>query len=261
MRCWGSTDGVARYHFVKAGRLAKTEKLSPRCTWMACKETDTFTSRPETFIEVAGTTLKASMDILRKYGAAPEALLPFHIATNMYLGNENTFFATLATRRIAAYFNLQRNLTDWRSWLATHGPILVGVNVDATWDNATATHGKAVGNVCAVHCRSDCAGGCMRYVYRWRSFLCRGRKGSLHDAAADQTDNDRTAEVHIGGSVRINLAENATTGFRWAIDRYDEQLFEVVATVPHYPKETPLAPVETCRSPSGPRSPALERSC
>ena len=56
---WGSTDGVARYHFVKAGRLAKTEKLSPRCTWMACKETDTFTSRPETFIEGAGTTLKA----------------------------------------------------------------------------------------------------------------------------------------------------------------------------------------------------------
>jgi hypothetical protein len=109
---------------------------------MACKETDTFTSRPETFIEGAGTTLKASMDILRKYGAAPEALLPFHIATHMYLGNENTFFATLATRRIAAYFNLQRNLTDWRSWLATHGPILVGVNVDATWDNATATHGK-----------------------------------------------------------------------------------------------------------------------
>jgi hypothetical protein len=109
---------------------------------MASKETDTFTSRPETFIEGAGTTLKAGVDILRKYGAAPEALLPFHIATNMYLGNENTFFATLATRRIAAYFNLQKNLTSWRSWLATHGPILVGVNVDATWDNATATHGK-----------------------------------------------------------------------------------------------------------------------
>src|SRR4051794_15430597 len=35
---WGSTDGVGRYHFVKAGKLAKTEKLSPRCTWMACKE-------------------------------------------------------------------------------------------------------------------------------------------------------------------------------------------------------------------------------
>jgi C1A family cysteine protease len=48
----------------------------------------------------------------------------------------------MATRRIASYFNLQKNLANWRSWLATHGPILVGLNVDATWDNATATHGK-----------------------------------------------------------------------------------------------------------------------
>ena len=53
-----------------------------------------------------------------------------------------------------------------------------------------------------------------------------------------QTDNDRTAEVHIGDSVRINLPENATTGFRWAIDRYDEQLFEMVATEPNYPKNS-----------------------
>lgn len=139
---WGSTDGVARYHFVKVGRLAKTAKLSPRCTWMASKETDTFTNRPETFIEEAGTSLKAAVDFLRKYGAAPEPLLPFHVTTNLYLGDEDNFYATLATRRIASYFNLHKNLTNWRSWLATQGPILVGVNVDATWDNATATHGK-----------------------------------------------------------------------------------------------------------------------
>src|SRR5262245_47507118 len=43
---WSSTDGVARYHFVKAGRLAQNAKLSPRYTWMSSKETDTFTSRP-----------------------------------------------------------------------------------------------------------------------------------------------------------------------------------------------------------------------
>lgn len=139
---WSSTDGVARYHFVKAGRLAQNAKLSPRFTWMASKETDTFTSRPETFIEEAGTTLKAAVDILRKYGAAPETLLPFHIATNLYGGNENTFFATVATRRIASYFNLQKNLANWRSWLAANGPILAGLGVDATWDNATATRGK-----------------------------------------------------------------------------------------------------------------------
>ena len=139
---WGSTDGVARYHFVKAGRLAPATKLSPRFTWMASKETDTITARPETFIEEAGTTLKAAVDILRKFGAVPESLLPFHIETTMYLGSENAFYATAATRRIASYFNLQKNLGNWRSWLATQGPILVGLNVDATWDNATATHGK-----------------------------------------------------------------------------------------------------------------------
>jgi len=139
---WGSTDGVARYHFVKAGRLAQNAKLSPRYTWMASKETDTFTNRPETFIERAGTTLKAAVDILRNYGAAPEALLPFHIETRLYPGDEDAFFATAAMRRIASYFNLQKNLPNWRSWLAAHGPILAGLNVDATWDNAKATNGK-----------------------------------------------------------------------------------------------------------------------
>jgi C1A family cysteine protease len=139
---WGSTDGVARYHMVKAGKLEQKAKLSPRFTWMASKETDTFTTRPETMIEGAGTSLKAAMDILRKYGAVPETLLPFHITTNMYLGDEDAFFATAATRKIASYVNLLKNTANWRTWLATRGPILVGLSVDHTWDNATATQGK-----------------------------------------------------------------------------------------------------------------------
>ncbi len=139
---WASTDGVARYHLVKAGEIAQPGLLSPRCTWMASKETDEYINRPETFIEEAGTSLKAAMDILRKYGAVPESLLPFHIQTIMYVGDEDTFFATMANLRIASYFNLGKNLTNWRTWLATHGPILAGVAVDETWDNATATHGK-----------------------------------------------------------------------------------------------------------------------
>ena len=139
---WGSTDGVARYHFVKAGRLGQTAKLSPRFTWMASKETDEFTSRPETMIEGAGTSLKAALDILRRYGAVPEGLLPFHIKTNMYQDDENVFYAAAATRKIASYVNMQRNLASWRSWLASNGPILVALNVDHTWDNATATQGK-----------------------------------------------------------------------------------------------------------------------
>jgi C1A family cysteine protease len=139
---WASTDGVMRYHMVKAGRLGQAESLSPRLTWMASKETDQFTNRPETFIEGAGTSLKAAMDILRKYGAVPEALLHFHIETTMYLGDENAFFATAATRRVAAYFNLGKDLNQWRTWLASHGPLMVGLQVDATWDHATATHGN-----------------------------------------------------------------------------------------------------------------------
>ena len=139
---WASTDSVARYMLVKAGRLAQNAKLSPRFTWMASKETDPFTTLPETMIEGAGTTLKASVDILRKFGAVPETSLPFHITTAMFTGNENTFFATAATRKIASYFNLQRNTASWKAWLAAHGPILVGLNVDHTWDNAAATGGK-----------------------------------------------------------------------------------------------------------------------
>lgn len=138
---WASTDGVARYHFVKAGKLAQNAKLSPRFTWMASKETDEFVNRPETMVEGAGTSLKAALDILRKYGAVPETLLPFQITNSMYLGDEDGFFATAATRRIASYFNLQKNLANWRTWLATKGPLLVALDVDATWDNATATKG------------------------------------------------------------------------------------------------------------------------
>jgi C1A family cysteine protease len=139
---WASTDGVARYMFATAGRLTQATKLSPRFTWMACKETDVFTSRPQTMIEGAGTTLKAAADILRKYGAVPETLLPFKTSTSMYTGNENTFYATAATRKVASYFNLRRNLANWRAWLAQNGPILVGLDVDSTWDNATETKGK-----------------------------------------------------------------------------------------------------------------------
>lgn len=139
---WASTDGVARYHMVKAGRIAKPGKLSARATWMASKETDEYTSTPSTFLEGAGTSLKAAMIILLKYGAVPEAMLPLHISTLMYTGAESTFFATAATRRISAYFNLGRDLNQWRTWLATKGPIMAGVGVDRTWDNANASAGK-----------------------------------------------------------------------------------------------------------------------
>ena len=69
---WGSTDGVARYMFATANRLANNVKLSPGSHgWQARRPTRS-TTRPETMIEEAGTTLKAAVDILRNFGAAPE---------------------------------------------------------------------------------------------------------------------------------------------------------------------------------------------
>jgi inhibitor of cysteine peptidase len=49
-----------------------------------------------------------------------------------------------------------------------------------------------------------------------------------------EKDNGRTVDVPVGESVRINLSENATTGYRWAVDRYDEEFIEAIATESRY---------------------------
>ena len=49
-----------------------------------------------------------------------------------------------------------------------------------------------------------------------------------------ETDNDRTIDIRLGELVRISLPENATTGYRWVIDRYEEEFIEALATEPHY---------------------------
>jgi inhibitor of cysteine peptidase len=49
-----------------------------------------------------------------------------------------------------------------------------------------------------------------------------------------EADNDRTVDVHVGDTIRLTLPENATTGYRWAIDRHDD-VVDVVADEPRYP--------------------------
>jgi C1A family cysteine protease len=139
---WATADGVVRWHMHEAGKLKAAEKLSPRHVWMASKETDSIRGMPETFLEEAGTMLKAAMKVAHKYGVAKETDLPFHLATTMYTGDENTFYAKAAKHRIASFTNLKRNLTDWKTWLAQNGPILVGLDVDESWDDAGAHGGK-----------------------------------------------------------------------------------------------------------------------
>ena len=142
---WASGDGVLRWHFAKAGELEKNELLSVRFLWMASKETDQFISQPTTFIEVAGTSLKSALDVARKYGVVRDKVLPFDPGV-LFPGEEETFYARAAKRKIGSYFNLSlskgHSLEDWRTWIATKGPILTRLDVDRTWYDSKANKGN-----------------------------------------------------------------------------------------------------------------------
>lgn len=139
---WAAADGVMRYHMHEAGKLSDDELLSPRYVWMASKEIDPYTARATAFIEGEGTYLKTALDVCRKWGVVPEDTLPFHLSDVMYSGQEDDFYAIAAQRRLSMYFNLGKSPNRWRTWLASKGPIVAGLSVDATWDNATATQGR-----------------------------------------------------------------------------------------------------------------------
>jgi len=138
---WASADGVIRWHMVKAHQLAQHELLAPRFLWMASKETDDYISAPTTFLEIAGTSLKAALDIARKFGTVLDSVLPF-ASGQLYPDEVQTFYTLAAQRKIASYYNLGVDPGNWRNWIARKGPILTRFGVDRTWDNASNTNGN-----------------------------------------------------------------------------------------------------------------------
>lgn len=50
-----------------------------------------------------------------------------------------------------------------------------------------------------------------------------------------ETDNNRTVDIRLDETVRISLRENATTGYRWTVERYDRVLFSELPSEAHYP--------------------------
>ena len=74
---------MLRWHFVKTNRIGQSELISPRFQWMAAKETDEFNSRPTTFVEAEGTSLKAALDVSRKFGAVKDTVLPFAVCAGL----------------------------------------------------------------------------------------------------------------------------------------------------------------------------------
>ncbi len=137
---WATADSVLRWHHVTGGRIAEKDKLSVRFVWMAAKETDEFSSRPTTFIEPEGTSLKAALDVARKFGAVRDTDLPF-ARPKLFAGDAKAFYLLAAQLKIAAYVNLGRDAAAWRRWLATQGPILTRLDCDDTWMGAKATKG------------------------------------------------------------------------------------------------------------------------
>ena len=131
---WATADGLLRWHFVSAGRLKRDELLAPRFIWMASKETDQYITQPTTFIETEGTSLKSALDVARKFGAVRDAVLPFKSGA-LYPGDTKGFYALASQLKILSYFNVGTNLTNWKTWLATKGPILTRLDVDKTWDD------------------------------------------------------------------------------------------------------------------------------
>jgi C1A family cysteine protease len=138
---WGTADGLLRWHHVQAGHIKNTELLSPRFIWMASKETDAFTTQPTSFIESEGTSLKAALDVARKFGAVRDSVLPFASGA-LFSGDTQTFYALASQLKILTYFNLGTTISNWKTWLATKGPILTRLDVDTTWDAATDNKGN-----------------------------------------------------------------------------------------------------------------------
>ena len=138
---WAAADSVLRWHFVQAGKISQDTLLSARFIWMASKETDEFDTKPTTFIEVSGTSIKAALKVAHKYGCVLERDLPFR-SGKLYRGKAEVFYARARQLRISNYFNLGKNLSHWRHWLAKEGPILTRLDADRTWHNASQTQGK-----------------------------------------------------------------------------------------------------------------------
>jgi hypothetical protein len=155
---WALADSVLRWHHVKAGRLVPDGRLSPRYVWMASKEFDQRIDYPSTFLEKDGTSLKAGLEIVRRFGVVLEDELPWH--RRLATGTPDEINASAASRRLHRYFNLGDDrvdrrgcFDDWRRWLHQRGPVLVLLAMDShlgapgelltAFDAASAEHSHA----------------------------------------------------------------------------------------------------------------------
>ncbi|WP_153797577.1 C1 family peptidase [Foetidibacter luteolus] len=138
---WVTADGLLKWHFVKNKKIRSGEMLSVRFIWMASKEVDEYDERPTSFIDKAGTSLKAALDVARKFGCIKATDLPFE-TTKFYRGTEQDLYAKASRYKILSYYNLARSnsnkLLNWKKWLAFGGgPIAFSLFPDKAFLKAT----------------------------------------------------------------------------------------------------------------------------
>ena len=146
-----ATTDLVHFHLLKLGY--KVRRLSARFNWIAAKEIDELQKQPTTFILQAGTTLKAGLDVCRKYGSVDDELL-LTDENSMFDGTVQDFYSQASRYKIQSYYNLmvsnqkiinnislkekskrELQIIIWKTWLS-YGPILVRVNVDKNFYNA-----------------------------------------------------------------------------------------------------------------------------
>ena len=138
---------------------------------------------------------------------------------------------------------------------ASHGPIMAGLSVDHTWDNATATHG----NLDVSHAEhrprrprrhnrglhrngpnhhpqqlGDELGRswlrlCNAGLHCWRVLQRIVRSDGLIDVPLTKSDNGRVVRLHTGDAISLVLPSNAAAGYRWTCDVQEN---DVVAVEP-----------------------------
>jgi hypothetical protein len=152
---WAVADSVLRWQLVESGRLEPDQRLSARHVWMSAKETDQRDEYPSTFLEQDGTSLKAGLDVVRKFGVALESELPWE--GRLATVPPGSFNKSARRRRIMAYFNLgddtvadrASRIPEWRKWLHQNGPVLVLVAQDRHF--LTATGDLKTFDIASIH--------------------------------------------------------------------------------------------------------------
>jgi len=82
--------------------------------------------------------------------------------------------------------------------------------------------------------RSRCrAGGRKPVACRQRRLCLRAKKADPMPSLTE-ADNDQTVDLRVGETFHVRLPENATTGYRWTIDRLDDEVVEAVGSEPDY---------------------------